>query len=190
MKELPRLTGTLRAWIITPDPDAVVIEGMDWDPNGWIKIDDINWLSSQLVRGNAFLNQGLQAILNRYAGIGGPPAVPSRIAASSDNSAVIATTTTMGGTFRSNVMNATFPSLSGQTLSFQSSFTKGAASTQIDFSIRKLGITNASTDAVGGIQDIIGGAGVSPYNEPLTVDLTGTTSFTFTPQIDCLLTAV
>ena len=41
-----------------------------------------------------------------------------------------------------------------------------------------------------GSLDIIGGAGTSPYNEPLTIDLTGTTSFTFRPQIDVALTAV
>lgn len=183
------LKGTLRAVILTPDPDAVVIEGMDWDGR-WSKDDEGMWVSSPLIRHNAFLNQGLQAILNRYAAINGPPAVPSRIAASSDNTAVTAASTTFGGTFRSNAMNATFPSLSAQTLSFQSDFTKGAGATQIDFSVRKLGITNASTDAVGAVQDIIGGAGLSPYNEPLTIDLTSTTSFTFRPQIDVALTAV
>jgi len=188
MDEGVALKGRLRAWIWTPDPDAVVIEGVDWAQD-WRKWGDSLW-QAVIERDNAVLNQGLQAILNRYANIGGPPAVPSRIAASSDNTAVTAASTTFGGTFRSSTMNATFPSLSAQTLSFQADFTKGSGAGQIDFSVRKLGVTNASTDAAGGAQDIIGGAGTSPYNEPLTIDLTSTTSFTFRPQIDCALTAV
>src|SRR5207248_2780917 len=125
------LVGTLRAIVITPDPDAVVVEGIEWDER-WEKDENGLWYSTPMVRHNAFLNQGLQAILNRYANIGGPPAVPSRIAVSSDNTAVTATTTTFGGTFRSNTMNATFPSLSAQTLSFQADFTKGSGAAQID----------------------------------------------------------
>lgn len=187
MRDRVALKGRLTAWIWTPDPDAVVLEGVEVD--GFHKRRDGLWMAV-IQRDNAFLNQGLQAILNRYANIGGPPAVPSRIAASSDNTAVTATSTTFGGTFRSNTMNATFPSLSAQTLSFQADFTKGSGAAQIDFSVRKLGVTNASTDASGAVQDIIGGAGVSPYNEPLTIDLTSTTSFTFRPQIDVTLTAV
>lgn len=188
MEDRVALKGRLRATIITPDPDAAIVEGMEW-AQGWTRDEHGLWVAI-VERDNAFLNQGLQAILNRYANIGGPPAVPSRIAASSDNTAVTATSTTFGGTFRSSTMNATFPSLSAQTLSFQADFTKGSGAAQIDFSVRKLGVTNASTDAAGGAQDIIGGAGVSPYNEPLTIDLTSTTSFTFRPQIDVTLTAV
>lgn len=183
------VAGSLRAVIITPDPDAVVVDGIDWDERAWTKRPDGQWLSGEMVRHNAFLNQGLQVMLDRYAGINGPPTAPARIGASSDNTAVTAATTTFGGTFRSNTMNATFPSRASQTLSFQADFTKGAGAGQIDFSVRKLGITNSATDSVGGVQDIIGGAGSSPYNEPLTIDLTGTSAFTFRPQIDVTLTA-
>lgn len=181
--------GRLSAVIWTPDPDAVVVEGLEWDGR-WKKDREGMWRSTPMERDNAFLNQGLQAILDRYAGIGGPPAVPSRIFVSSDNTAVTAATTTAGGTFRSNTMNATFPSRASQTLSFQADFTKGAGAGQIDFSVRKLGITNSATDSVGGAQDIIGGAGVSPYAEPLTIDLSSTTAFTFRPQIDVTASAL
>lgn len=189
MKQEIAVKGVLSVVIFTPNPDAVVIEGLEWN-NRWKKEQAGIWRSYPAFRDNAFLNQGLQVILDRYANIGGPPTAPNRIGVSSDNTAVTAGTTTFGGTFRSNTMNATFPSRSGQTLSFQADFTKGAGAGQIDFSVRKLGITNASTDTAGAVQDIIGGAGVSPYNEPLTIDLTGTTSFTLRPQIDVTLTAI
>lgn len=183
------IKGRLTARIWTPDPDAAVIEGLEV-ARRWFWDDEVRTWATLLERDNAFLNQGLQAILDRYANIGGPPAAPTRIGVSSDNLAVTAATTTFGGTFRSNTMNATFPSRAGNVLSFQANFTKGAGAGQIDFSVRKIGITNSATDSVGGAQDIIGGAGVAPYNEPLTIDLSSTSGFVFQPQIDVTATAV
>lgn len=180
--------GRLRCFIEIPDVDAAIVEGFDYDPE-WHKSDSGLWYTV-VERNNAFLNQGLQAILRRYFNITTVPAVPSGIGVSSDNTAVTATSTTFGGTFRYSAWNATFPSITNQTVSGQSSFTKGAGAGQIDFSVRKIGITNATTDAVGAVQDIIGGAGVSPYNEAITIDLTSATSFTLSPQIDVTLTAV
>lgn len=177
--------GRLRATIITPDPDACVIEGVEWEQS-W-KRDGKLW-RAVVGRDNAFVNSGLQNLLNRWAL--GTGTAPTRIAVSSDNAAVTAASTTFGGTFRSSTMNATFPSLASQTMSFQSDFTKGSGAGQIDFSVRKIGLTTASTDAASAVQDIIGGGGVSPYNEALTIDLTSTTSFTLRPQIDVSLTAV
>jgi hypothetical protein len=186
------VSGLLRATIVTPDPDAVILEGLNitkqWRKQKRGEFEGLWALVGE--RHNAFLNQGLQAIGRRYANIATVPAAPTGIGVSSDNTAVTATTTTFGGTFRYSAFNATFPSIAAQTVSYQSDFTKGSGAGQIDFSVRKLGITNASTDAVGGVQDIIGGAGSSPYNEPLTIDLTSTTSFTFRPQIDQAFTAI
>ncbi len=205
--------GLLIATIITPDPDAVILEGLG-NVQAWKRADPVRcthrsfrhgrirvcltcraadrgdaWLLTG-ERTNAFVNQGLQAIARRYANITTVPAAPTGVGVSSDNTAVTATTTTFGGTFRYSAFNATFPSLSAQTISYQSDFTKGSGAGQIDFSVRKLGISNTTTDAVGGVQDIIGGAGSAPYNEPLTIDLTSTTSFTFRPQIDQTIVAV
>jgi hypothetical protein len=182
------VSGLLIATIITPDPDACIIEGLKVR-RGWTK-DSKGFWTFIGYRHNAFLNQGLQAVARRYANIATVPAAPTGIAVSSDNTAVTATSTTFGGTFRYAAVNATFPSISAQTVSYQSDFTKGSGAGQIDFSVRKLGVTNATTDAVGAVQDIIGGAGSSPYNEPLTIDLTSTTSFTFRPQIDMTFLAV
>lgn len=179
--------GVLTATIFTPDPDAVVIEGMEWDGT-WSRTEQRGVWVAHPRRHNAFVNSGLQNMLDRW--MNGTGTSPTRIAVSSDNTAVTVSTTTFGGTFRSSTFNATFPSRSAQTSSFQSDFTKGAGTNQIDFSVRKIGLTNASTDAASAVQDIIGGAGTSPYNEALTIDLTSTTSFTFRPQIDVTLSAV
>lgn len=179
--------GRLTCLIETPDPDAAVIEGFDHEPR-WERVDGL-W-RAVLERDNAFLNQGLQAILRRYFSIATVPAAPTGIGVSSDNLAVTAATTTFGGTFRFSAFDATFPSIAAQTVAAQSSFTKGAGAGQIDFSVRKIGLTNATTDAVGAVQDIIGGAGSSPYNEALTIDLTSAASFTLSPRIDVALTAV
>lgn len=181
------VSGLLTATIITPDPDAVIIEGMEWD-GAWSRTDTPGVWVARPQKHNAFVNSGLQNMLDRWMNGGGTS--PTRIAVSSDNTAVTAATTTFGGTFRSSTMNATFPSRAAQTSSFQADFTKGSGTNQIDFSVRKIGLTNASTDAASAVQDIIGGAGSAPYNEALTIDLTSTTSFTFRPQIDVTLTAV
>lgn len=188
-KENAGVKGSMRCLIETPDPDAVVVEGLDVEQD-WVK-DPVSGVWRMVVaRHNAFLNQGLQAILRRYFSIAAVPAAPTGIAVSSDNTAVLAGTTTFGGTFRYSAFNATFPSIAAQTVSAQSSFTKGAGAGQIDFAVRKIGITNATADTAGAVQDIIGGAGVAPYNEPLTIDLSSTTAFTVTPQIDVTLTAL
>lgn len=183
-----KVSGHMSCAIITPDPDAAIIEGVEWE-QGWVKNEDGLW-ECKVGRDNAFLLQGLSNMLDRYLASIATPVY--RIGASSDNLAVTAATTQFGGTTRFAPMNATFPSHAAGTAlaSFQGDFTKGAGAAQIDFSVRKLGVTTAAADTAGAVQDIIGGAGVAPYNEPLTIDLTSTTSFTMRPQIDILLVAV
>ena len=181
--------GRLSLLIETPDPDACIIEGFEIKQD-WVKDPNSDEWKIILERDNAFLDQGLQAIIRRYASIAAIPAAPTGIGVSSDNAAVVAGTTQFGGTFRYSVFDATFPSIAGNVGSFQSSFTKGAGAGQIDFSVRKIGITNAAADTAGAVQDIIGGAGIAPYNEPIIVDLIGATSFTFRPKIEVTLTAI
>lgn len=188
MNSLLGVKGRLTCQIWTPDPDAAIIKGVDWKED-WHRDDNGLW-KAVVCRDNAFLLQGLSNMLDRYLASIATPTF--RIGVSSDNTAVIAGTTQFGGTTRFSPMNATFPShVAGTALaSFQSDFTKGAGAGQIDFSVRKVGVTTASTDAVGAVQDIIGGAGSSPYNEPLTLDLTSASSFTYRPQIDISLIAI
>lgn len=131
-----------------------------------------------LTRKNAFVNIGLNNALDLLFGLAAP-GVPSRIQLSSNTAAVTAATTTMGGTV-SNKAISPAASRTGQTV------TAGATFTQADvaFVITKVGLLNTNTDAGTGLYDVIGGTGGSaPYNQPFTIDLTGTTSFSLTMQI-------
>lgn len=131
-----------------------------------------------LTRKNAFVNIGLNNALDLLFALAAP-GVPSRIQLSSSTTAVTAATTTMGGTI-SNKAISPAASRASQTV------TAGATFTQADvaFVITKVGLLNTSTDAGTGLYDVIGGTGGSaPYNQPFTIDLTGTTSFSLTMQI-------
>lgn len=131
-----------------------------------------------LTRKNAFVNIGLNNALDLLFALASP-GVPSRIQLSSSTAAVTAATTTMGGTV-SNKAISPAASRASQVV------TAGATFTQADvaFVITKVGLLNTSTDAGTGLYDVIGGTGGSaPYNQPFTIDLTGTTSFSLTMQI-------
>lgn len=180
--------GSLNLRIFTPDPDAAIIEGVNWEEN-WTKNEQGLW-ECLVSRDNAFLLQGLSNIWDRYLASIATPTF--RIGMSGDNTAVVTSTPQFGGTTRFAPMNATFPlhTAGTATASFQGDFTKGAGAAQIDFPVKKVGVTTAAADTAGAVQDIIGGAGASPYNESFTVDLTTTTAFTMRPQIDFVLTAI
>ena len=189
-KSMLGVKGRLIAAIITPDPDAVVVTGCEQRPEQrWRKNDEGLW-EATYEADNAYLTQGLSNMLDRYLASIATPTF--RIGVSSDNGPVTGATTQFGGTSRFSGMNATFPShpAGTATASFQSDFTKGAGAGQIDFSVRKVGVTVAAADTAGAVQDIIGGTGASPYNEPVTFDMVSATSFTFRPQIDVTLVAV
>lgn len=176
--------GLLVATIRTPDPDAVVVEGMEfkrhdrgqlWAPR-WVD-DALEW-EAKAYRHNAFVNIGLNNGLDLLFALASP-AVPSRIQVSNSTSAVTAATTTMGGT----ISNKAFSPAASRTLQ---TVTAGATYTQADvaFVITKVGLLNTSTDAGTGLYDVIGGTGGSaPYNQPFTIDLTGTTAFSLLMQI-------
>lgn len=123
-----------------------------------------------------YVNQGLQRRQTRF--FSGTGAAPSHIAASSDATAVIAASTSFGGTVRFAAFGA--PVVVGNTTTVSASFTKGAGAGQIDFVVQKVGISAGSTD--GNAMDIIGGTG----NEPFSIDVTTATSFTLTIEIDTL----
>lgn len=184
-ESLIKVSGLLRVKLAVDDPDAVVIVADEHDPKAWKREDDTGlWRNDTTRQHNAFVNQGLVAILRRYFNIATVPAAPSHITLSSDNLAVTATTTSFGGTISAKAFTGGTPTIAGNTVTVGADFVKA----DVAFSIRKVGISNAAADA--NAQDIIGGAGVSPYNESFTIDLTTTTAFDLRPEIDVTLTAV
>lgn len=181
--------GLLRARVVTPDPDAVVVRGVEVEGE-WERDPDTGmWRSPEYRRANAYVNQGLQRALDRFFNIGATTA-PSHVAASSNNDAVTAATTQFAptGTVRFAAFSGGAPSRVGNVVTAGGDFTKGAGAGQVDFSIRKIGLSAGSTD--GNAMDIIGGAGAAPYNEPLTIDLTGTSAFNLRLEIDTEFIAV
>lgn len=182
-KSLVHIEGLLRARIATPTPDAVIVAADDFDPAAWRK-DSRGWWVNEAREHNAFVNAGLEAILDRYFGIGGPPTAPTHIILSSDNTAVTAATTAFGGTISAKAFNGGTPSRAGRTVTVGADYTKADA----NFVIRKIGISRGAAD--GAAQDIIGGAGAGIYAEAFTIDLTATAAFDLRPEIDVTLSAV
>lgn len=135
-------------------------------------------------RHNAFLNVGLQSVLDSlYNGL--TPRRITHIALSGDNTAVSATTTSIdpsGSGFAPKVTVSV--SRTGQTVSAEQTW----SNSDVSFSIVKIGLltgTNA-TDVV----NIIGGSGgSSPYNEPFTIDLTSIATWSLTIGIDVTASA-
>lgn len=136
----------------------------------------------KVCRKNAFVNIGLNNALDRTFGLASP-AVPSHIGLSDDNTAVTATTTLLDPT--PTGLSPAIKVFSPASSRAAQVVTAGATFTQADvnFIIRKVGLLNGATDAGTGLYDVIGGSGASPYNQPFTIDLTGTTSFSLTMQI-------
>jgi hypothetical protein len=187
------------------DPDAVVIRGMARSERAamhddledvvhldWKKQDNGLWAHPPLYRHNAFVRNGLNAVLERMFGIGTTAAL-SRIALSADAQTVVVGTTLIdpaGGASGSSFK--TFSPAASVDAS-TSKATAGASFTQADvtWAVNKMGLANAATDAgvttagaISGVWDIIGGTGgSSPYNQAFSADYTGSTSFTLTPSI-------
>ncbi len=184
--------GLLKATVVTPDPDAVVMTGVEFKKNDrgqlWVPkvvpkfdhgklVEKLQW-EAVAYRHNAFVNIGLNNALDLLFALASPT-VPTRIQVSNSTTAVTAATTTMGGT----ISNKAFSPAASRTLQ---TVTAGATYTQADvaFVITKVGLLNTSTDAGTGLYDVIGGTGgSSPYNQPFTIDLTSTLSFSLLMQI-------
>lgn len=162
------LSGKLLIEIQTSEPEKVIIEGVDRLerlPDGHI-YSEVH---------NAFVNTGLNMTLDRLFSLSGPPSAIDHIGLSSDNTAVVAGTTTLGGTVSIKTFTPA-ASRTGQVV------TAGATWTQADvaFAIKKVGLLNTATDAGTGLLDVVGGTGAAPYNQPFTIDLTGATTWTMT----------
>lgn len=196
--------GVLRASGVS-DPDAVVIHGMaqteaaaladdchdDVDPV-WTKDADTGlWSHGPLYRHNAFVTNGLNALLERMGGIGTTAAI-THLHLSADAQAVTLASTQIdpagGATGRASKTVTNTVAAATSVLSCTSAnFTQA----DIAFAIAKIGVGNISTDpgtttagAISGIWDIIGGTGgTTPFNQAFSADYTGSTSFTLSPVV-------
>lgn len=181
------------------DPDAVVVRGMARSESAALHgdLEDVmtfNWrrdpatglwgFDGRLYRHNAFVTNGLNAVLERMGGIGTTAAITNLHMASSTAAVTLATTQIAPTGSRAtktttNTVNAATSVLSCAAANFTQA--------DINFVVAKMGVGNTSTDpgtttagAIAGIWDIIGGSGVAPFNQAFTLDFTGSTSFTIT----------
>lgn len=193
--------GMLRASNVS-DPDAVIIKGMAQSYDDaindyleddvrldWTRDDNGLWQHQPLYRHNAFVTNGLNAILERMGGIGTTAAI-THFHFSADAQAVTLATTQIdpagGATGRASKTVTNTVSAAVLTVT-SANFTQA----DITFAIAKQGVANVSTDpgtttggAISGVWDIIGGTGgVSPFNQAFSADYTGSTSFTLSPVI-------
>ena len=152
-------------------------------------------------RHNAFVNLGLHFVLDRLFNINTPNAAIAYMGITADVNAVTAGTTAIdpAPTTSQNIkalgagVGAVATSRTGETTTCSAGWTKSDA----NFPVAKVGLFNTSTDAaddtvptVQGVMNIIGGTGgSSPYNEPFTIDLTGTSAFNLTLAMDVTATA-
>ena len=132
-------------------------------------------------RGNAFVNQGLQSVLDSAYGDLTADRI-THIGLSGDTAAVSGATTTLGSP--NSIKTTANTSRSGQTVSTDQTWTQA----DVAFAITKIGLLtgSAATDVV----NIIGGTGGSaPYDEPFTIDLTNIATWTLTMGVDVTATA-
>lgn len=196
--------GSLQASGVS-DPDAVMVRGMAQSYEAaihndleddvrlvWVKDKNTGlWSHQRVFRHNAFVTNGLNAILERMGGIGTTAAI-THLHLSADAQTVTLATTQIdpagGSTGRAsktvtNTVNAATSVLTCTSASFTQA--------DVSWAINKMGVGNVSTDpgtttagAISGIWDIIGGTGgASPFNQAFSADYTGSTSFTLNPVI-------
>lgn len=129
---------------------------------------------------NAFVNTGLQNNLDLWAGLGGTAV--SHLGVTEDTTAVTLTTTKLDPTDDDTVTTVPVSNVSrtDQTVSFDGVYDENS----LAHSVKKVGLLNTSTDAGTGLQNVIGGGGTAPFDETLTIDLTGASEFDLTMGID------
>jgi hypothetical protein len=175
-----RIGGVLRGRLLIPGRDDMpILEGVGEVVGGYNRLSD----RREYVFGgrhNAFVNQGLQRVLDS-AFNGLTAARITHIGVSSDNTAVTASTTTLAGT--TSIKATSGVARTNQTVSAEQTWTQA----DVNFSIRKIGLLTSS--AAADVVNIIGGAGSSPYNEPFTIDLTTIATWSLTMGIDVTATA-
>lgn len=149
---------------------------------------------------NGVVNLGLQMALDKLYGITAPANV-GFIGIAEDAAAVTAATVFLGGAaaaiLAGGTQNGFIRAFAPAATRANQVVTGGATFTQADmagrlFAIHKTGHLNAATDVgtglgagpASGIVDVIGGnAGAAPFNQPFTIDLTGTTTWSLLMQI-------
>lgn len=169
------------------DAHKVVISGMTTNPSGTGAVG-LNYIDNkdgtvtiEGFRGNAFVNIGLQGVLDSAFG----DLVADRIThigLSGDTAAVTAATTTAGTP--NSIKPTANTSRTAQTVETDQTWTQA----DVNFPITKIFLArgNAPTE----VSNIIGGiGGAAPYNEPFTIDLTNIATWTLTMGIDTTATA-
>jgi hypothetical protein len=183
--------GVARMKLTIPADQAhlAIITGMTGDPSGRgnspiITHEDGDNVTIEGYRHNAFVNQGLQAVLDSAYGDLTPVQI-THIALSGDSSTVIVSTSDIdpGSSGFSPKVTANV-SRTGQTVSADNTWTDA----DVSYAIVKIGLLTGalSTDVV----NIIGGTGGStPYDEPFTIDLTSISTWSLQMGVDVTATA-
>lgn len=177
----------LKLTVSQDDLHKVKITGMTTDKSGIGEVGLLTTLNEdgtatvEGYRGNAFVNQGLQGILDSSYG----DLVADRIThigLSGDTAAVTAATTTLGTP--NSIKPTANTSRTNQTVSTDQTWTQA----DVNFAITKIGLLRGATAT--DVSNIIGGVGgAAPYNEPFTIDLTNIATWTLTMGIDTTATA-
>lgn len=171
----------------TADVGKAIIKGTFKNPDGrtdkgFIVHDLGNGMSRiECHLHNAFLNQGLQGILDSMYGDLVADRV-THIALSGDATAVTAATTTIGTP--NSIKTTANTSRTNQTVSADQTWTQA----DVNFAIKKIGLLRGALAT--GVSNIIGGdGGAAPYDEPFTIDLTSIAAWTLTMGVDVTATA-
>lgn len=168
------VAGIMTGYIRGPDLGKAIIRGVE-----------VLAVQRNLVvvrRKNAFVNRGLQMMLDRAWSLAGAGNPVSHVGISGDSSAVTAATTTIGTPNAIKVVNNA--TRTNQTVATNALFSEA----DISFAMRKVALLNANSNTA--VIDIIGGTGAAPYDDDLTLDLTNVDEWDLTFQVDVTLTAV
>lgn len=182
--------GIAKMQLTVPNEDVskVDVKGMFTNPDGrtgaygYEVYDNDNGTSTLIAYlHNAFVNQGLQGLLDSAYG----DLVADRIThigLSGDATAVTLATTTLG-TPNSIKVTANV-SRTNQTVSADQIWTQA----DVNFPIKKIGLLRGPTAT--DVSNIIGGeGGAAPFDEPFTIDLTNIATWQLTMGIDVEATA-
>lgn len=170
--------GILRGSIHIPsgDADKAIIRGVGYD----VTEDESGVTVALHPIHNAFVNQGLRAVLDSAYGALAANRI-THIGLSGDATAVTASTTTLGTP--NSIKTTANVSRTNQTVAADQTWTQA----DVNFAIRKIGLLTGTAPTT--VVNIIGGSGTAPYNEPFTIDLTSIALWTLTMGIDVTATA-
>lgn len=177
----------MRITVPTEEADKAIITGVFQDKSGradpgFVREDNTDGTTTLVCyRHNAFVNQGLQALLDS----GWADRTASRIThigLSGDQTTVTGATTTIG---TPNSIKATSNvSRTAQTLSGDQTWTEA----DVTWPIYKIGYLRGTGPTT--VSNIIGGTGgAAPYDEPFTIDLTNISTWSLQMGIDVTATA-